>query len=50
MRLSTGAVPKMAWEVNLEEKELKEIPCDGSIIEFTINPYEIKTFRIEYYF
>lgn len=48
VKLLTRIKPKRIWEVNLEEKELKELPFNENLLEFTINPYEIKTFKIEY--
>jgi alpha-mannosidase len=48
VKLSTFINPKRIWEVNLEEKELKELVFKENVLEFTINPYEIKTFKIEY--
>jgi alpha-mannosidase len=48
VRLTTIEKPKRIWEVNLEEKELKELSFNENILEFTIKPYEIKTFKIEY--
>ncbi len=48
VRLSTHFRPKKIWEVDLEEKELKELSFSENVLEFTINPYEIKTFKIEY--
>lgn len=49
VKLSTHFKPKRIWEVNLEETELKELALNEYSLEFTINPYEIKTFKIEYY-
>lgn len=48
VKLSTYIKPKRIWEVNLEEKELKELEFNKNVLEFIINPYEIKTFKIEY--
>lgn len=48
VKLSTYIKPKRVWEVNLEEKELKELKFNKNVLEFIINPYEIKTFKIEY--
>ncbi|MFL0266926.1 alpha-mannosidase [Candidatus Clostridium radicumherbarum] len=48
IKLSTSIKPKRVWEVNLEEKELKELAFNENTIEFTIKPYEIKSLKIEY--
>lgn len=48
VRLSTLMKPKRVWEVNLEEKVLKELVFNENVIEFNMNPYEIKTFKIKY--
>lgn len=48
VKLLSFIKPKRIWEVNLEEKELKELPFNEKLLEFTINPYEIKTLKIEY--
>jgi alpha-mannosidase len=48
VKLRTFIKPKRIWEVNLEEKELKELVLNENELKFIINPYEIKTFKIEY--
>jgi alpha-mannosidase len=48
VKLTTFLKPKRIYETNLEEKELKEIAFNENSFEFTINPYEIKTFKIEW--
>ncbi|MBL4933187.1 alpha-mannosidase [Clostridium paridis] len=48
VKLSSFIKPKRIWEVNLEEKEIKELVINENEVEFMINPYEIKTFKIEY--
>ncbi|MDD7794368.1 alpha-mannosidase [Clostridium sp. 'White wine YQ'] len=48
VKISSFIKPKRVWEVNLEEKEIKELEINENEVEFMINPYEIKTFKIEY--
>jgi alpha-mannosidase len=48
VKLSTYIKPKKIWEVNLEEKELKELTFSEKELEFQINPYEIKTLKFEF--
>ncbi len=48
VKLSSFIKPKRVWEVNLEEKEIRELEINENEVEFIINPYEIKTFKVEY--
>lgn len=48
VKLTICNQPKRIWMVNLEEKELKELEFNKNVIEFIINPYEIRTFKIAY--
>lgn len=48
VKLSTHFKPKRIWEVDLEENELEELTWKENTLEFSINPYEIKTFKIEF--
>lgn len=48
VKLTTYLRPKKVYETNLEEKELKEMVVSENSFEFMINPYEIKTFKIEW--
>lgn len=47
VKLRTSIKAKRIWEVNLDEKEIKECNFTDNILEFEIEPYEIKTFKIE---
>ncbi|MFY9357146.1 MAG: glycosyl hydrolase-related protein, partial [Defluviitoga tunisiensis] len=38
---------KNAWETNLIEEEGKQISFEDNKIVFNINPYEIKTFKVD---
>jgi alpha-mannosidase len=48
VKLSTYMKPKKIWEVNLEEKALKELTFSEKELEFQINPHEIKTLKFEF--
>ena len=45
-RIDLGFGFERVIECNMIEEDKNEIPCDASGFEFTIKPFEVKTFRV----